>query len=93
MGLLFDHNKSCFWVSTGRPSLWNYIASGMIQYVFSKNPRKYYIVFEATEKATYPSGLFKKLFFKAQRVFEYDIELNEKNILHYEDGRNKKSSM
>lgn len=87
---MFDHNKTCVWVSTGYPNVWNYLFSGMIQYIFDKEPRKYYVTFTTANKAKAPSGLFKKPFFKSQRVFEHDILLKDDDILSYDDGRSKK---
>lgn len=77
---LIDHNKACIWVSTGYPTWWTYFFSGMLQYHFSKSPRKSYIVFETAEEAKRPSGV-KRIFFYSQRVFEHDIHFSEVKIL------------
>lgn len=86
--VLLDHNKACVWVSKGYPTKLNYLFSGMIEYQIKKDePRKYYITFLSKYKAKSPSGWFKKLFRRAQRVFENDILLNDEDILDYDDGR------
>lgn len=84
---LMDHNNACVWVSTGYPTKWNYLWSGMIQYIFSNKPRKYYITFVTENKAKSPSGLVKKIYFRSQLVFEHDILLKNENIVCYDDGR------
>lgn len=65
-----EHNKSCIWVSLGKPNFYTYLGSGMI----GKGASSYISFKVKSSLIKSPSGL-KKAFPISQRVIEEEVEI------------------